>query len=238
MKKIVIVLGIVGLLLAGCSNKVDNTGKSNTKDSNAVVTSTSNSSSTKDGESSDSQEVTDGKLLKVGQWKKDANDSTGKVELLGITTANEPIQLGDIQILIEDLKVLKMSDYSDPAASHYQNSEQYMDSEKNFYTLQVTFKVINNTENDYGYNGLEYAILNNGQQIDFSADDIAYSMSTSEFFKKTESKDFFRIAYLDPSKVNDLKTVTIKTGDLYNNTDYSTVAESAEKTFNITVTNK
>ena len=59
-----------------------------------------------------------------------------------------------------------------------------------------------------------------------------HTMTTNSFFKKTESKEFYSLAYLDPSKVNDITKVTIKTGVLYNPSDYSTVAESAESTFN------
>lgn len=229
MKKMLYGLLFGSILLTGCSqsNTVDNTGKTNEKDSSAVVAESTTQSS------SDPQEVTGGKLLEVGQWTKDTNDETGKVELMGISNAQTEIPLGEVKILITDIKILKYSDYTDPEMAGYYGADNHKDADGNFYGLQVSFKVKNDSDNDYGYNGLEYAILDNGQQIDFNSDDVGYSMTTTEFFKKTESKEFFRLSYLDPSKVNEITKVTIKTGPLYNSSDYSTVAESAEQTFNI-----
>ncbi|GEK38186.1 hypothetical protein ACFFRT_12605 [Enterococcus thailandicus] len=229
MKKIVFGLLFGTLLLSGCSQSkaVDNTGKTNEKDSSAIVVESTTQSST------DSKEVSNGELLEVGQWTKDKNDETGKVELIAHSNPQADIPLGEASIFISNIKILKYIDYTDPYSAGYYDTTNYKDAEGNFYGLQVSFKIKNNSENDYGYNGLEYAILDNGQQIDFSSDDLAYSMTTTEFFKKTESKEFYRIAFLDPSKVDSISKVTIKTGNLYDPSSYSTVAESQEATFNI-----
>lgn len=227
MKKMVYGLLFGALLLSGCSqtNTVDNVGKTNEKDSSGIIEESTTQSST------DPQEVTDGPLLQVGQWTHDGNDSTGKIELLSISNAQEDIALGEVDIYIHDIKILKYIDYTEPELSGYYGADNYKDDEGNFYGLQITFKVKNNSDQDYGYNGLEYAVLNNGQQINFTSDDIAYSMTSNSFFKNTESKELLRVAYLDPEKVDSITEVTIKTGPLFDISDYQTLAESAEATF-------
>lgn len=227
MKKMVYGLLFGALLLSGCSqtNTVDNVGKTNEKDSSGIVEESTTQSST------DPQEVTNGPLLQVGQWTHDGNDSTGKIELLSISNAQEDIALGEVDIYIHDIKILKYSDYTDPESSGFYGADNYKDDEGNFYSLQITFRVKNNSDNDYKYRGLEYAVLDNGQQINFNSDDIAYSMTSYSFFKHTESKDYFKIAFLDPEKIDTITKVTIKTGPLFDISDYQTLAESAEATF-------
>jgi|GEM_PF-2929961 len=227
MKKMVYGLLFGALLLSGCSqtNTVDNVGKTNEKDSSGIVEESTTQPST------DPQEVTDGPLLQVGQWTHDGNDSTGKIELLSISNAQEDITLGEVNIYIHDIKILKYFDYTDPESAGLYGADNYKDDEGNIYGLQITFKVKNTSDNDYGYNGLEYAVLDNGQQISFNSEDVAYSMTSNSFFKNTESKDLFRIAYLDPEKVDLVTQITIKTGPLFDLSDYQTIAESAESTF-------
>lgn len=229
MKKTILGLVLGTILLTGCSqaNTVSNTGKTNEKNSSAVVEESTTQSS------KDSQEVVDGPLLKVGQWTKEKQGTSGKIELIGTSTPQTDIPLGDVNIHISNIKLLKYLDYADPSSAGYYDVDSYKDSDGNFYGLQIAYKVINNSAEDYGYNGLAHAVLDNGQQIDFRTDDLMHSLTTNTFFKNTESKEFYSLAYLDPSKVNEITKVTIKTGNLYTPSDYHTVAENAEQTFNI-----
>lgn len=223
-----------GIFLVGCSNtaSVDNSEKENEKDTTAVV---------KESEEDEKEEVkedpllvTDGKLLEIGQYSKAKNDSTGIVTLLGISNAQHDIPVGENKIFIYDIKVLKHSDYTDAELEGYTVPDNMKDSEGNFYVLQIVYRVKNESDNDIGYNGLEYAVTNTGQQINFMNDDFAYSIDTSDFFKHTESKDYLLLAYLNPNTVNEITEVTIKTGDTYNLETYDPLATSQEATFTIT----
>lgn len=176
--------------------------------------------------------VTDGRpLKKIGEWKASDRDVSGKTQLVSISSPNQDIPVGELTIHIADIKVLQLLDYSDPKNDGYDEAQKYQDDKGAFHTIQVKYKVKNPSDLDMNYLGLESLILNTGQQINLLYEELSFSRDTIDFYKKTESKEYFAIAYLEPAKVKDLKSVTIRTGTSHKKDNYVEINPSAEKTF-------
>lgn len=176
--------------------------------------------------------VTDGRpLKKIGEWKASDRDVSGKTQLVSISSPNQDIPVGELTIHIADIKVLQLLDYSDPKNDGYDEAKKYQDDQGSFHTIQVKYKVKNPSDLDMNYLGLESLILNTGQQINLLYEELSFSRDTIDFYKKTESKEYFAIAYLEPAKVKDLKSVTIRTGTSHKKDNYVEINPSVEKTF-------
>ncbi|GBG94612.1 hypothetical protein LFYK43_10710 [Ligilactobacillus salitolerans] len=161
MKKSVvssIALLSLGLLLAGCgsssADKSDNAGKS------AKTTQAGKTSSSK----KDDREITNGPLLKVGQWSND--EDMGKITLTKITAPENTVAKdGPVEFKIKDVKLFK-AEPKTKAQRSYDNDYFSTNGVTNpFYYVQIQFNAKNTSANEVQVNGVKSLVTSTGQQI-------------------------------------------------------------------------
>lgn len=214
MKKIVglrLVL-VCGLMLVGCGS--NNTKKeTNSISGNSSIsepTSLENNSSIGSSTSSikDDSFVSSGPLTKVGQW---TTNEGAKVTLQKIYTNNNKIELmPNFNISIDEVKLLKHENVS---ASDYDIEEKYVLNNVAF-SLQVSYTITNETENAYDFNGIEYVVTDQKQQIDVSANDKAISREV-HFQPSTVVPDNAFIIYLNPDTAETVQSISFKTWPIF-----------------------
>ena len=152
----------LGLLLAGCGNsasdKSDNAGKE------AKTTQGGKSSSNK----KDEREITNGPLLKVGQWTKD--DEEGKTTLLKIAAPkNTTVKDGPIIYTIKDIKLLKVETTNKNQREYANDVYQSNGVTNPYYHIQIQFNAKNTSNEEVQLNGIKSIVLNTGDQVSLSS---------------------------------------------------------------------
>ncbi|MDV5977715.1 UNVERIFIED_CONTAM: hypothetical protein KB574_09635 [Streptococcus canis] len=113
---------------------------------------------TKNPVSSNSMEVKNGILKKVGQWTID--DTLGKVKLLKITEKPKNIEITNgLSTTIKNVKLLHASDIKE-----LNNALLHTDQKSGNY-IQITASVTNDTDIEYGGIYPEVIVLSDGTQI-------------------------------------------------------------------------
>lgn len=216
------------ITLVACSNEIDNTGKETTKDTSASVSSSST-------EPIDESHVEKGKLLKVGQWTEDESYG-GKVTLIKLASPKQTVQVSDdFSMLINDVKILEYSEV-DKAILDSDVSDGFIPesalTDDGFYSIQIDYIINNNTETALDYNGLEYIVTDQGQQIDVLMDNLNYSNSYT--FQPGTEVDNYVIATINAETIDELKKITLTTSELWNENYDTTLGseESIEINFN------
>lgn len=158
--KLRIIMSVValGIVLAGCSGgTVDNSGKSvePTKNKTAKVEHKK--------PKKDSREVTNGELLKVGQWCND--DEQGRIELYKICAPGEVIDDGPLKCTVKSIKILKTEPQNSNQVEIAKSDYDTNSVPKTYYTLQVVYELKNTTDNTLMFNGVESIVTSTGQQM-------------------------------------------------------------------------
>lgn len=152
----------LSLVLVGCgsssADKSDNAGKE------AKTTQAGKSSSNK----KDDREITNGPLLKVGQWTKD--DEEGKTTLLKIAAPkNTIVKDGPITYTIKDIKLFKV-ETTNKAQKDYANDVYQSNGVTNpYYHIQIQFNAKNTSNEEVQLNGIKSVVLNTGDQVSLTS---------------------------------------------------------------------
>lgn len=165
--KLLAVIGLCGVVLGACG--IDNTKEESQTTSSAILVETT--SSEESSEKSDPNLVTNGLLLKVGQYKND--DTFGKLELLKIASPGNSIEVAPgVFVTFGDVKVINF--VSIPESAQEDAYAWYGFEGNQGYNLQFEYTVEN--KNDFKINNaaVEQVILSDGEQIErFMYDDEA-----------------------------------------------------------------
>ncbi|EAE1331145.1 hypothetical protein ARW15_15105 [Listeria monocytogenes] len=218
MKKgIVLLTGFLlafSIFLTGCGG-TDNTGKENQSDDSAKVI------NKKDNSTSD-EYVEDGLLLKPGEWTKDKDYGT-KVTLEKIATPKIKVDLGNLSMLIKDVKIFKRENVSNAEKEDY--SDGKIPVTDPYYTIQVKYDLENTGKNALNFNGIDYIITNQKQQIDVMTDNIGIN---GVFTVQPEAivEDEYVICILKKENVEKINKVTLKTSPVYNSETFDEITES------------
>ncbi|CUL35446.1 hypothetical protein O1N65_003006 [Listeria monocytogenes] len=202
------------IFLTGCGG-TDNTRKENHSDGSAEV------KNKKDNNTSD-EYVEDGLLLKVGEWTKDKDYDT-KVTLEKIATPKIKVDLGDLNMLIKDVKIFKRENVSDAEKEEFSGGKVPVTDP--YYTIQVKYDLENTGKNAMNFNGFDYIITDQKQQIDVMTDNIGMN---GAFTVQPEAvvEDEYIICKLKKDNVDGIKKVTLKTSPVYNSETYDEITES------------
>ncbi|EAG8142376.1 hypothetical protein C6R47_14735, partial [Listeria monocytogenes] len=175
----------------------------------------------KDNNTSD-QYVEDGLLLKPGEWTKDKDYDT-KVTLEKIATPKIKVDLGNLNMLIKDVKIFKRENVSDSEKEEFSGGKVPVTDP--YYTIQVKYDLENTGKNAMNFNGFDYIITDQKQQIDVMTDNIGMN---GAFTVQPEAvvEDEYIICKLKKDNVDGIKKVTLKTSPVYNSETYDEITES------------
>ncbi|MBC1660863.1 hypothetical protein HB947_05000 [Listeria welshimeri] len=202
------------IFLTGCGG-TDNTRKENNSDGSAEV------KNKKDNNTSD-EYVEDGLLLKVGEWTKDKDYDT-KVTLEKIATPKIKVDLGDLNMLIKDVKIFKRENVSDAEKEEFSGGKVPVTDP--YYTIQVKYDLENTGKNALNFNGIDYIITDQKQQIDVMTDNIGIN-GVFTMQPDVIVEDEYVICILKKDNVDKINKVTIKTSPVYNSETYDEITKS------------
>ncbi|HAA8943248.1 TPA: hypothetical protein U0G34_002942 [Listeria monocytogenes] len=202
------------IFLTGCGG-TDNTRKENHSDGSAEV------KNKKDNNTSD-EYVEDGLLLKVGEWTKDKDYDT-KATLEKIATPKIKVDLGDLNMLIKDVKIFKRENVSDAEKEEFSGGKVPVTDP--YYTIQVKYDLENTGKNVLNFNGIDYIITDQKQQIDVMTDNIGIN-GVFTVQPDVIVEDEYVICILKKDNVDKINKVTIKTSPVYNSETYDEITKS------------
>ncbi|WP_125711145.1 hypothetical protein [Lacticaseibacillus porcinae] len=207
------------LSLAACGNSsksTDNGGKTTT--ASKAKTSTAKSSSKK--ASSEGKEVTNGQLLKVGEWMND--DMQGKMKLLRINSLNKTMTTGSYSIILKDYKFMEVTPKDDDqkkTASDAFGVSQGVTTP--YYEAQVQYSIKNASNEEVQFNGIKSIVLSTGQQLDPNGG--MSDQGIGEAVAPGATKDTAFMAVIPTADKDKLNKITINFDSFCNTTDFSDV---------------
>lgn len=178
MKKSFGILGTMGLsfMLFACGNSNEVTNN-DSKPQEAPSKAEQKTVSNKEQDNLNKNENTNNsELTTIGQIYKD-DDYT--VELHKISEINEEINIAPLKIVVQDLKVIKMSNMTEEAK---QSFSMYAGEaiEDSFSYLQVKYTAENTEEKNIDWYSLLNVVTDKGQQIDAQLNDIVINEADME----------------------------------------------------------
>lgn len=211
----------LGVVLAGCggSGTVDNSGKS--------VESTKNRATRVEHKKTkkDPREVTNGELLKVGQWCND--EDQGRIELCKICAPGTEIDVGPVKYTVKSIKILKVkpgsSDQIEMAKANYQTNSV----PNPYYTLQVVYDSENTSSDKLQLGGIESIVTSTGQQM--SADGSGmYDDGAGASLAGNGKREDFSDSIINQGEYSKLTDITIKfAGSFTEDVEYAGGVESS-----------
>lgn len=156
--KLLAVISLCSVFLGACG--IDNTKEESSKTSSAILVDTEKSE--EKSEEVDTNLVTKGLLLKVGQYKND--EIFGKLELLKKASPGNPIEVSPgFFVTFGDVKVINFVDI--PESSQENTTAWYGFEGNQGYNLQFEYTVENKNDYKIGNTAVEKVILSDGEQI-------------------------------------------------------------------------
>ncbi|MGM8213554.1 hypothetical protein ACLIBH_12325 [Virgibacillus sp. W0430] len=170
-----------------------------------------------------------GTLTQVGQKINDPQTGS-TVELIAIKNVNETIDLSPIELTINDIKLIRMTDIKNNEFKSYMS--QFTEKEE-FNYIQVMYTLENTVdENVELVFPIEYLVLNTGEQIDVNMNDFLLDPNNGrEFFGKV-TKDTGISVIIENSNIDEVETIKFITGDVWQ-IDGDKLIGQVEKTYNI-----
>lgn len=207
------------LSLAACGNSskgTDNGGKTTT--ASKAKTSTAKSSSKK--ATSEGKEVTNGQLLKVGEWM---NDSTqGTMKLAKISTINKPFTTGSYTLTLTDYKLFEVTPKDDDQKKLASNLFGVSAGVTTpYYEAQVQYSVKNAGTEEVQFNGVKSIVTSAGTQLDLNGGLVDQGMGEAVAAGATKTTAF--MAIIPTAEKDTLKKLTINFDSFCNTTDFSDV---------------
>lgn len=212
MKRLLFLL--IFILLVGCSN--DETQEQTQTDDE-----------TEQEENENETEEDSLILTNVGDT---INDNGATLELLAIEEVNETIDLDPIKLTIDDIKIIRMSDFSGSDTEVYM--EQFTEKETVDY-IQVMYSMENTVDENVDFiSPISHLVLDTGEQINVNHNDFMLHPDNLDTFYGTVTKEAGISAIIDNSSVDDINTVKIITGFVMNE-DGEILSEEKEITYEI-----
>lgn len=216
MKKISRLLTLtLPLFLIGCSNTVDNSNKE-------VSSTKAKTSSIK--EKKDNREVTNGELLKVGQWTSDSD--IGKLTLYKIWGPNTEITDGPLVATIDSIKIFKIEPQNSNQIEYAKNIFNTNSVSNPYYEIQVSYNLKNTSNQEVGFNGIRSIVTTTGQQ--FSPDSGLNDTGLGTQISANANKDFFAIGMLKDGDFSKIKDISITLDSVYNIESYDNISDGSE----------
>ncbi|MDR7924342.1 hypothetical protein RIU76_06335 [Latilactobacillus sakei subsp. sakei] len=216
MKKL-LGLGVITLsaiTLTACSNSVDNSGKYNDADKSGKVVSSKKTTK-------NSQEVTNGPLLKVGQWTKDSQ--TGKLTLKKIATPKIDVANGPATFTVNDVKLFKDEINNNNQLEYSKSAFSASSLEKTFYYVQIDYTMKNTSAEEIQYDGINSIVTNDGTQIDMTGQ--LQDQGAGNRIAPNAKKQSLTLAIVKP----DVTELKITFGGISQSSgDYTTLSEKSE----------
>lgn len=202
--------------LVACSNTTDNGGKSSSSDAKTSQKSKKNTSS---------NEVTNGQLIKVGEWKNDTIQ--GKMKLVKTSKINKKYSSGSYDITLKDFKMFEVTPKDDTqkeAASTAFNSSTGVTTP--YYEIQVQYTITNNTDESVQFNGIKSIVTGSGTQMDLSSGMQDLGIGAEVAANATKSTAVMGLINTDEK--NKLNKLTINFDTFANLSDFSEAAPAIE----------
>ena len=158
--KLIAVLGLSVIVLGACG--VDNTEKEAETTSSAILVSSNETSSKESVVEVDSNLITEGPLLKVGQYIND--DYYGKLQLEKIANPGNQVEIATgVFVTLGDIKIINFSEI--PENAQEDASISYGFEGNQGYDLQVVYSIENKNDFEVSNTIIDKIILSDGEQI-------------------------------------------------------------------------
>ncbi|WP_028784370.1 hypothetical protein [Thalassobacillus devorans] len=190
-------------LLAGCST--DGTGNEShaeAKDSTVPFEIPEKTKYTNNPQASD-----DSELKKAGDHMEDEN---GQLTLEAIKKVQAVEEIGPMQLVIENIKVLNYS----PSPDLIDYFHAFSDNEANFNYIKFTVAAKNTSDQPVNFAPVELLETSTGEKKDF--DDDFYLENLYGVYQPGDIKVGNMGFVLNETNVDELKSITIKTSDVMN----------------------
>ena len=207
---------LASTLVACSSNTTDNGGKSSTPTAKT---------SQNEKKKTSTKEVTNGELLKVGEWKNDTVQ--GKMKLVKINNINKTYTTGNYSIKLGDYKMFEVTPKSDTqkeAASTAFSSSTGVTSP--YYEIQVKYTIENNSDTAVQFNGIKSLVTESGTQMDLTSglQDLGIGAEVAAHAKKETAV----MGLINTSEKDKLSKLTINFDSFANTSDFSEAAPAIE----------
>ncbi len=230
MKKLLAALTAVTLsfALVGCNGTKpkENDVPTKKEPSQAEQKTVSNDEKKSSNEDLEQEEVS-GTLTKVGQIAKEDHYT---VELMKAKEVNEVIDIAPLKVVVQNLKILKVSDMTDEAKESF---SMYTDEiiEDSFTYIQVSYTAENTEEKNIDWFNLMNVVTDKGQQIDANVRDFVFNDAdfNSAFLGKVK-KEFVDGLILKDSDISKVKLIF---GYTMNSDDFSRITPEQQVEYNL-----
>ncbi|WP_206496045.1 hypothetical protein, partial [Micrococcus sp. KRD153] len=140
-----------------------------------------------------------------------------------IATPKIKVGLGDLNMLIKDVKIFKRENVSDAEKEEFSGGKVPVTDP--YYTIQVKYDLENTGKNVLNFNGIDYIITDQKQQIDVMTDNIGIN-GVFTVQPDVIVEDEYVICILKKDNVDKINKVTIKTSPVYNSETYDEITKS------------
>jgi hypothetical protein len=222
MKKIMVLsmtmLTAVALSACGSSNSgTDTAGKE--PSSTKTAASEKKSSSSKKSETS---EVTNGPLIKVGQWKDDSMQ--GKMKLVKIVSPNKDFPNGQFTLTIKDVKIFEITPVNDDQKKLASDTFNSTGVTTPYYEVQVTYAVKNGTAKPAQFNGVKSLVTSTGQQMDMNGG--LQDQGTGSEIAAGATKETACMGLIKAGDQDKITKVTVNADNMADTSTFETIAEA------------
>jgi hypothetical protein len=199
----------LGLILGACgSNSTDTaSGNANNEPQQEANAADQKEVSNKDENIPEPKKDEDGNVILDTVGQKVEDPDSGTAELLKIKEVNETVDISPIEVTVQDMKVIKISDLNPDFKEMMEfNTEETIDED--FTYLQINFTAENTKEMNVDWLDLQTIVLSNGQQIDSNYKDFIIDDGDSDytFFGKVK-KEFTTGVIVKDTNIDSVKLI-------------------------------
>lgn len=201
------------LVLAGCANDAEqgsdnekNAEQSETKQEDKQQNDTKKNDD-KTTKAADNPQAPDtSSLTKVGDYHKDED---GSVTLKALSNYKETTQIGDVELIISDVKVMNYS----PSMDLIDFFHPYSDDEKNFNYVKLDVTVKNTSDEPVDFAPVSVLETNAGEKKGFEED--FYLEELFGVYGGNEERSGQMGFVLNETEIEKLSSITVKTSDVF-----------------------
>lgn len=227
MKKLIFSAALVlSLGLAACGDsesdkEVENTASTTQENQTTEVTKEETKEAVKEDVPG---EVTNGPLTKAGEWTMDGDN---KVTLTKIKDVNEVYTLGPINLTIDSIKLLHHSKPTVDTVTYIQEVHG-KDISDGLSTIQVIYSVENTTDDNIMFHAIKTLTTDTKTQIE-GMYDMAQTTDSGTYMGEVDVEGLTILPYFS-GDLNDINSINILTGDVWDNDNPTKLADSQKIT--------